>query len=224
MEKDSCIRCEGLSKLYKQGEKTIYAIQDCNLRIHTGVFHALIGKSGSGKSTLLHLIAGFTRPTHGTVCIHDRDIQAMNDAELADLRGRAFGFIFQDYHLLPILTAKENILFARKDTSRFSGEYFSALCRILDIADRLDHLPSELSGGQQQRVAIARALINQPPILLADEPTGSLDKASAEALIEYLKQIHREFGTTLVVATHDADLAASASRVFAIEDGRVRER
>ena len=223
MEKTLCIRCEALSKLYIQGEKTIYAVNNCNIRIHIGEFNAIIGKSGSGKSTLLNLIAGYTTPTSGTVFILDKDIHQMNESQIAEVRTADFGFVFQAFNLLPILTAKENILFALRDDSQFSQNHFNELCKLLEIEDRLDHLPSELSGGQQQRVAIARALINKPRILLADEPTGNLDKASAENLIEYLKSIHQELRTTIVVATHDADLAASASRVFEIDNGVVKE-
>jgi len=224
MDRQPCIRCESLSKLYRQGEKTIFAVQNCNLKVYPGDFGAVIGKSGSGKSTLLNLIAGYTRPSQGTVYLGQKEICQMNDAQLAEVRRSGIGFVFQAYHLLPILTARENILFACKDPARVSRTYFGELCRLLDIADRLDHLPSALSGGQQQRVAIARALINEPQILLADEPTGNLDKESAEALIEYLKKIHRELGATLLIATHDADLAAAAERVFEIKDGSVREK
>ena len=223
MENDFCIRCEALSKLYIQGENTIYAVNNCNIRIRTGEFNAVIGKSGSGKSTLLNLMAGFTKPTSGTVFIHDKELHRMDESRIAEVRTAEFGFVFQAFNLLPILTAKENILFAQRGDSRFSKNHFDELCKILELENRLDHLPSELSGGQQQRVAIARALINKPRILLADEPTGNLDKASAEVLIEYLKSIHREFGTTIVVATHDTDLAASASRVFEIDNGVVKE-
>lgn len=224
MDSNICIQCSELSKLYKQGDNTIYAINNCNIKIRTNEFNAVIGKSGSGKSTLLNLIAGYIRPTKGTVLFNNKDINQMNDSQLAKLRSTGFGFIFQSYHLFPILTAKENIMFAVKDSSAFSKHYFDSLCSILDISDRLEHLPSELSGGQQQRVAIARALINRPPVLLADEPTGNLDKGSAEALTNYLKTIHQEFNTTIIVATHDHDLANSASRIFEVDNGFVREK
>lgn len=224
MYSDPCIQCNELTKLYKQGENTIYAINNCNIKIRANEWNAVVGKSDSGKSTLLHLIAGYIRPSKGTILFNNKDINRMNDAQLAELRSTGFGFVFQSYHLFPILTAKENILFALRDSSSFSQYYFDELCEILEIKDRLDHLPSELSGGQQQRVAIARALINRPPVLLADEPTGNLDKESAESLTNYLKTIHEELQTTILVATHDRDIANLATRIFEVDNGFVREK
>lgn len=216
------IKCEGLTKLYIQGDRTIYAVNNCNISINAGDFTAIMGKSGSGKSTLLNLIAGFIQPTQGTVYINNKEIGRMNDAQLSSLRSTEIGFIFQSYCLLPVLTAKENILFPVQKADGFSRSYFEELCEKLDIADRLDHLPSELSGGQQQRIAIARALINRPKILLADEPTGNLDKDSAESLIEYLGKIHSDYHTTIVVVTHDLDVASRAEKVYEVDNGVVR--
>lgn len=216
------IKCEALTKLYMQGDRTIYAVNNCNISINAGDFTAVVGKSGSGKSTLLNLIAGFIQPTQGTVYINNKEISRMNDAQLSRLRSTEIGFIFQSYCLFPVLTAKENILFPVQNTASFSKSYFEELCEKLDIADRLDHLPSELSGGQQQRAAIARALINRPKILLADEPTGNLDKVSSESLVEYLEKIHREYQTTIVVVTHDPDIASRAEKVYEVDNGVVR--
>lgn len=218
------IKCNDLVKLYRQGEKTIYAVNNCNISVRQGEFAAVIGKSGSGKSTLLSLMAGFISPTHGSVLVNGRNIGEMNDNELSKIRSCEMGFIFQSYCLFPVLTAKENILFALHNSIGFSNSYFSELCEKLDITDRLDHLPSELSGGQQQRVAIARALINRPKILLADEPTGNLDKESSEAMIEYFERIHTDYGTTIVVVTHDMDIAKRADTVYEVENGVVHLR
>ena len=215
------IKCNDLVKLYKQGEKTIYAVNNCNISVRQGEFAAVIGKSGSGKSTLLSLMAGFISPTHGSVLINGRNLGEMNDDEISKFRSCEMGFIFQSYCLFPVLTAKENILFALSNSSGFSNSYFSELCEKLDITDRLDHLPAELSGGQQQRVAIARALINRPKILLADEPTGNLDKESSEAMIEYFERIHNDYGTTIVVVTHDMDIAERADTIYEVENGVV---
>ncbi len=220
---EAIIRCQDLVKLYQQGEKTIYAVNNCNISIGQGTFTAITGKSGSGKSTLLSLMAGFTSPTKGSVFINNKEIGRMNDKEISAFRSREMGFIFQSYCLFPVLTAKENILFPLKNMEHFSNSYFSELCDKLDIADRLDHLPSELSGGQQQRVAIARALIHRPNIVFADEPTGNLDKASAEAFILYLEKIQKDYRLTVVVVTHDMDIAARANCVYEIENGVARK-
>lgn len=216
------IQCRDLVKLYRQGERTIYAVNNCNINISQGEFTVITGKSGSGKSTLLNLFAGYTKPTKGSVLVNGKEIGRLNDTEISRFRSCDIGFIFQSYCLFPILTAKENILFPLYDKRNFRKEYFTELCDILDINDRLDHLPGELSGGQQQRVAIARALINRPKILLADEPTGNLDKTSAENLVDYLKKIHRNYGMTLVVVTHDPDIANKSERAYEVENGIVR--
>ena len=215
------IKCKDLVKLYQQGERTIYAVNNCNISISQGEFVAITGKSGSGKSTLLNLFAGYTKPTKGSVLVNGKEIGRLNDTEISRFRSCDIGFIFQSYCLFPILTAKENILFPLYDKNNFQKEYFHELCDILDLNDRLDHLPGELSGGQQQRTAIARALINRPKILLADEPTGNLDKSSAENLVEYLIKIHRNYGTTLVIVTHDPDIAAKSERVYEVDNGIV---
>lgn len=219
---NSIIKCTDLMKLYKQGEKTIYAVNNCNISIKQSDFVAITGKSGSGKSTLLNLMAGFIFPTRGSILINNKDIGKLNDKEISEFRSYEMGFIFQSYCLFPVLTAKENILFSLRRSDNISNSYLSELCEMLDITDRLDHLPSELSGGQQQRVAIARALINRPKILLADEPTGNLDKESSESLVAYLEKIHRYYGTTIVIVTHDLDIASRAETIYEVDNGMVR--
>ena len=188
--------------------------------VHKGEFIAIVGASGSGKSTLLQLLAGLDTPTNGHVYIHGIDIFEMNDNTFSTFRNQHIGFIFQSFHLLPVLTAKENILMPQKIAGKaVHSSYFEQLTQLLKIDDRLHHLPSELSGGQQQRVAAARALINQPDILFADEPTGNLDAASAKELIDLLLKTQKEFSQTLVMVTHDPSIAARADKVYTMTDG-----
>jgi len=221
---DIILRCEALHKIYVQGEESIYAVRDCNIKIKRGEFTAIIGASGSAKSTLLHLLSAFDRPTSGKVFIEETDIFKLSDEKLSKFRNEKIGFVFQSYNLLPILTAKENILAPLKIGKKtFSHTYFEQLTKMLGIADRIHHLPGELSGGQQQRVAITRALITKPAILLADEPTGNLDKDSAGEFLKLLKLTKTELNQTIVVVTHDAKVSEIADRIFRIDNGVVTE-
>jgi len=217
--------CRGLTKNYFQGDTHIHAVQDCFLTVKRGEFVSIIGTSGSGKSTLLHMLAGLDEPTSGKVYLAGQDLFDMPDRELSEFRSRRIGFIFQSFNLLPVLTAKENILLPRKIIgSEYYGDYLDRLAKLLKIDDRMHHLPGELSGGQQQRVAVARALINRPDILFADEPTGNLDEESARELIRLLLDTRAELGQTLVMVTHDKSIAERADRVFTMQNGILSER
>ncbi|MGM9653628.1 MAG: ABC transporter ATP-binding protein [Eubacteriales bacterium] len=212
--------CRGLTKSYFQGDAHIKAVNDCYLTVKRGEFVSIVGTSGSGKSTLLHMLAGLDEPSSGKVYLSGKDLFDMPDKELSDYRSRRIGFIFQSFNLLPVLTAKENILLAQKlaGGTHFPS-YLDTLAKQLKIDDRLHHLPSELSGGQQQRVAVARALINRPDIVFADEPTGNLDEESASELIRLLLATRAELGQTLVMVTHDKTIARRADRVFTMQNG-----
>ena len=220
MTDDIILRCEGVNKLYKQGEETIYALRDVSMTVRRGEFLILYGRSGSGKSTLLNVLSGFDTPTAGKVHIDGQDTDGMNDRQRAKLRNEKIGFVFQSYHLLPILTARENILSPLLIGKRPVDErYFRALCETLGITHRLEHLPSEMSGGECQRVAVARAMIGRPAVLFADEPTGNLDKNSAGELIRLLKQAHDVYGQTILMVTHDEELLGYGDRVYRMENG-----
>ena len=226
---DIILRCENLHKIYTQGGggfvdevHTIRAVDNCNIKINKGEFTAIVGASGSGKSTLLHLLSAFDRPTTGKVFIEDIDIYSLSDKKLSKFRNDKLGFVFQSFNLLPILTAKENILAPLKiGKKEYSQAYFGQLTEMLGIADRVHHLPGELSGGQQQRVAIARALITKPAILLADEPTGNLDKNSANEFLELLKILKTELNQTVIMVTHDTGVSEVADCIFKIDNGVV---
>ena len=217
---DQVLVARALCKSYFQGDTHIRAVDDCYLTVQKGEFISIIGTSGSGKSTLLHMLGGLDTPTSGKVYLAGQDLYDMSDKQLSDYRNRHIGFIFQSFHLLPVLTAKENILLPQKLSggTRYP-HYFETLVSMLKIEDRIHHLPSELSGGQQQRVAAARALINKPSILFADEPTGNLDEASAKELIALLLSTRKELGQTLVMVTHDKSIAAMADRVYTMQNG-----
>ena len=220
MTDDIILRCEGVNKLYKQGEETIYALKDVSMTVRRGEFLVLYGRSGSGKSTLLNVLSGFDTPTAGKVLIGGQDTEGMTDRQRARLRNEKIGFVFQSYHLLPILTARENILSPLLIGKRPVDErYFRDLCDTLGISHRLEHLPGELSGGECQRVAVARAMIGRPAVLFADEPTGNLDKRSAGELIELLKQAHDVYGQTILMVTHDESLLGYGDRVYRMENG-----
>ena len=222
---DDVLVARELTKTYFQGDYHIKAVDSAFLRVRRGEFVSIIGTSGSGKSTLLHMLAGLDTPTSGQVFLDGCDIFAMDDNLSSDFRNRKIGFIFQSFHLLPVLTAKENILMPQKigGDTRYPS-YFDTLTRLLKIDDRLHHLPSELSGGQRQRVAAARALINKPDILFADAPTGNLDRDSSKELIDLLLATRAELGQTLVMVTHDPAIAALADRVYLMENGVLREQ
>lgn len=218
------IKVENLSKIYGSGENKVVALDKANLKITSHDFISIMGPSGSGKSTLLHLISGLDIPSSGTVTFDGKDIYETRDKELSAFRRRRIGFIFQQFNLLPVLTAKENIMMPLLLDKRQPDEtYLNQITDLLGISDRLSHLPSELSGGQQQRVAIARALIAKPDIIFADEPTGNLDSKSGNEVMELLNDIWKEFGKALVVITHDNRIARMAERRFVIVDGVISE-
>ncbi|SHK05190.1 putative ABC transport system ATP-binding protein [Clostridium amylolyticum] len=209
-----------LCKNYGSNETKVEALKNINLTINEGEFTAIIGPSGSGKSTLLHLLGGIDKPSSGEVIINGKNIYNLKEKELSVFRRRNVGFIFQFYNLLPVLTAEENMLMPLLlDNKEPDDKYISEIVNILGLKDRLHHLPSELSGGQQQRVSIARALAYKPSIILADEPTGNLDSKNSKEILELLKFSVKKYNQTLIVITHDLNIASSADRVLSIEDG-----
>lgn len=218
------IEAKELSKVYGNGENTVTALNKADLKIEAGDFISIMGPSGSGKSTLLHLLSGLDRPTSGSLTYDGKNIYDFNDKELSVFRRRRIGFIFQQFNLLPVLTARENIIMPLLlDKKQPDEAYFTQLVKLLGIDNRLTHLPHELSGGQQQRVAIARALVTQPDIVFADEPTGNLDSKSGGEVMEMLQGIWKELGKTLVIITHDSRVACLAKRQFTIIDGILSE-
>ena len=218
------IQAKGLSKIYGSGENQVVALDKANLTIAPGDFISIIGPSGSGKSTLLHLLSGLDHPTSGSLTYDGQEIYTLSDKELSACRRRQMGFIFQQFNLLPVLTARENILMPLLlDKKQPDEGYLDQLAELLGLRERLDHLPHELSGGQQQRVAIARALIAQPEVIFADEPTGNLDSKSGGEVMELLKGIRERMGKTLVIITHDNRIAAAADRQLTIMDGVLSE-
>ena len=218
------IKAENISKVYGSGANQVTALHRANLEIASGEFLSIMGPSGSGKSTLLHLLSGLDYPTAGSLSYDGQEIYQLRDRELSAFRRRRIGFIFQQFHLLPVLTARENILMPLLlDKKQADSAYFDALTDLLGIRDRLAHLPHELSGGQQQRVAIARALIAKPDIIFADEPTGNLDSKSGAEVMRMLKNIWEKMGRTLVVITHDHRIAQMAARKVVIVDGVLSE-
>jgi putative ABC transport system ATP-binding protein len=218
----AAVTATAVTRRYGEGESAVDALRGVTLEVPAGQFTAVMGPSGSGKSTLMHLLAGLDTPSSGTVHIGGEDITAMNDKQLTKLRRRHIGFVFQQFNLLPTLTAEENILLplsiARSKPAR---EDVDALIARVGLDERRDHRPSELSGGQQQRVAIARALISQPTVLFADEPTGNLDSASGAEILTLLREAVELDGQTTLMVTHDAHAAAAADRVVFIADGRI---
>ncbi len=222
--KHAVIRTRDLTKDLPLGKTVVHALRGVDMEIFAGEMVGVVGPSGSGKSTLLGLIGGLDTPTHGTIEIDGVNITRMNEDQLTEIRNEKIGFIFQFFNLIPTLTALENVVlpiqFARK--ARFSPDKRAKeLLDLLGLKDRMKHRPSELSGGQQQRVAIARALANNPPLLLADEPTGNLDSESGVLVLEALRQIRENAGTTVVIVTHDRVLAEKTDRVMTLVDGRI---
>ena len=216
------VRTENLSKTYGSGENLVRAIDDVNLKIEKGEFIAIVGPSGSGKSTLLHLLGGVDNPSSGKIFIDGNDISKYSSKELALFRRRKVGLIYQFYNLIPNLTVRHNIELPLKlDKRKINEEVFLNTVRKLGIEDKLDSFPSELSGGQQQRVAIARSLIYSPSLVLADEPTGNLDRENSREIIEILKYFNRTLKQTIIVITHDESIALEAERVITIVDGKV---
>lgn len=216
------LRVENLTKSYGEGENKVEALKNINLSINKGEFVAIIGASGSGKSTLLHLLGGLDRPSTGKVIIDEKSIYDYNDNELSIFRRRKVGFIFQFFNLIPVLDVEENIeLPVILDNEKVDKNYLDEIINILNLNERRNHLPSELSGGQQQRVSIGRALVNKPSIVLADEPTGNLDSKNTRDVIELLKITAKKFNQTLILITHDTNIATMADRVITIEDGQI---
>ena len=217
------LRVENLSKSYGKGEAKVDALKNINLSIKKGEFIAIVGPSGSGKSTLLHLLGGVDKPTSGNVFINDINIYDLKEKDLAIFRRRNVGLIYQFYNLIPVVTVKENILLpAELDNRKIDKEYLEDLLKTLDLKERENHLPSELSGGQQQRTSIGRALINRPSIVLADEPTGNLDSKNSKEIVELLKVSVKKYNQTLIMITHDTNIALQADRVITIEDGIIK--
>jgi len=219
------VRAIEITKEFRMGKVVVHALRGVSLEIETGEMVAIVGPSGSGKSTLLGLLGGLDTPTSGRVIVDGLDITDMNENQLADVRSTRIGFVFQTFNLIPALTALENVAlpaqFARSRDKVKPTRRARELLTMLGLGDRLKHRSAELSAGEQQRVAIARAMVNQPVLILADEPTGNLDSASGERVLEALEQIQRETGTTLVVVTHAPNVAARADRVLQLHDGQI---
>ncbi len=218
------LRTEHLVKRYGKGGNEVVAVDDVSLSVAQGEFVAVVGSSGSGKSTLMHMLGGVERPTSGRVLIEDTDIYGMDDDRLAIFRRRQVGLIYQFYNLIPVLNVEENItLPCELDGRQPDPEMVRELIHTLGLEKRLGHLPNELSGGQQQRVAIGRALITRPAILLADEPTGNLDSRASDEIMALLVEANRKYKQTIIMITHNLELAKRADRVLTLEDGRIRE-
>lgn len=216
------LKVENLVKIYKNGTSTINAVDNVSFSVEKGDFVAIVGASGSGKSTLLHLLGGVDRPTSGKVFIDDVDIYNMDNDKLAIFRRRQVGLIYQFYNLIPILNVEENIeLPCKLDGTDVSKNRLNEVIDILGLQERKNHLPNELSGGQQQRVSIGRAIINHPALVLADEPTGNLDSKASDEIISLLKESNQKYNQTIIVITHDPDVASVANRVITIEDGKI---
>ena len=219
---DEILRVEHLTKKYGKGENEVIAVNDMSFSVNKGEFLSIVGSSGSGKSTLLHLLGGVDRPTSGKVFVENKDIYSLNDDKLAIFRRRQIGLIYQFYNLLPILNVEENItLPCDLDGKKVNEERLEELLKALGLENRRKHLPNQLSGGQQQRVSIGRALINNPAIVLADEPTGNLDSKASDEIIELLKMSNRKFKQTIIMITHDLEIAKLADRIIKIEDGSI---
>lgn len=218
------LRTEQVTKIYGSSENQVYAVNEVSFSVEQGEFVAIVGSSGSGKSTLMHMLGGVDRPTSGKVFIENEDIYQLSDDKLAIFRSRQVGLIYQFFNLVPVLNVEENMtLPVELDGKVPDKEFFKELVNTLGLENRLRHLPNELSGGQQQRVAIGRALMNRPAILLADEPTGNLDSKASAEIMELLKVFNQKYKQTLVMITHDLELAKQADRVLNMEDGRLVE-
>src|SRR5260370_26194698 len=218
------VRTESLTKIFGDSSQPVRALQDVNLTVDDGEFVAVMGPSGSGKSTLMHLIGGLERPTSGKILLHDKDLNTMSDDDLSRLRRPQLGFVFQFYNLIPVLTARENVAMPlildgvpAAEALKRSGE---AVARV-GIADRSQHRPAELSGGQQQRVALARALVNNPALILGDEPTGNLDSHASDEVVQLLRRASDDWGRTVILVTHDPRIAAYADRIVFLKDGQI---
>ncbi|MBE6677156.1 MAG: ABC transporter ATP-binding protein [Clostridia bacterium] len=216
------LRVENLCKTYGTGDARVNALDGVSFSVSKGEFVAIIGPSGSGKSTLLHILGGVDKPTSGKVYMDGKDVYAQNDEQLAIFRRRQVGLIYQFYNLIPVLNVTENMtLPVLMDGQKVNKERLEELLTTLSLKGRENHLPNQLSGGQQQRVSIGRALMNAPAVMLADEPTGNLDSRNSREIIELLKHSNQKYGQTLIVITHDENIALQADRIIAIEDGRI---
>lgn len=216
------LRVENLTKVYGSGNNKVVALDNVSFSVEKGEFVSIVGASGSGKSTLLHLLGGVDRPTSGKVLINDTDIFKMNDDELAIFRRRQVGLIYQFYNLIPILNVRENITLPLElDNKRVNDEEVDNLIKMLGLDKRSKHLPNELSGGEQQRTSIGRALISRPAIVLADEPTGNLDTKASEEIVSLLKKSNKEMKQTIIMITHNLELAKVADKIIEIADGRI---
>lgn len=216
------LKVDHLSKKYGKGNTEVTALKDVSFTVEKGEFVAIVGPSGSGKSTLLHILGGVDRPTSGHVYVEGSDVFSLNENNLAIFRRRQVGLIYQFYNLIPILNVKENIsLPMMLDGKEPDKDYLTELIKTLGLENRVNHLPNELSGGQQQRVSIGRALIYHPSLVLADEPTGNLDSKSSHEIMELLEISNKKYGQTIIMITHDENLAMHAGRIITIEDGRI---
>lgn len=221
------VELENVKKVYKLGSVDVPAIKGISIKIYEGEFLAIVGKSGSGKSTCLNLIGCLDKPTSGRIMLLGKDISKLSESELARIRGKTIGFVFQMFNLVPTLNTMENIMLpmifqgVNKDERM---KRVKEIIKLVGLENRMFHKPNELSGGERQRVAIARALVNKPKLILADEPTGNLDSKNGKAIIDLLMKINRESGTTLVVVTHDIELATLAERIVKLEDGKIAEK
>lgn len=216
------LRVENLCKTYGKGENQVKALDNVSFTVRKGEFISIIGPSGSGKSTLLHILGGVDKPTSGKVYVQDCDVYAQNDEQLAIFRRRQVGLIYQFYNLIPVLNVTENItLPVLMDGKKVNEERLSELLATLNLNGREKHLPNQLSGGQQQRVSIGRALMNSPSIVLADEPTGNLDSKKSQEIVDMLKLSNKKYNQTLIIITHDENIALQADRILSIEDGHI---
>ena len=216
------LRVENLSKIYGKGETAVKALDNISFSVKKGEFVAIIGPSGSGKSTLLHILGGVDTPTSGKIFVENTDVYALDETKLAIFRRRQIGLIYQFYNLIPVLSLQENItLPLLLDRRNVDKGQLDEIISTLGLTDRLNHLPNQLSGGQQQRVSIGRALINNPALILADEPTGNLDSKNSAEIIELLKLSNKRYNQTLIIITHDERIALQADRIISIEDGRI---
>ncbi|CEO33991.1 ABC transporter ATP-binding protein [[Clostridium] sordellii] len=213
-----------LTKTYGQNETSVNALNDANIEVEAGEFVSIIGPSGSGKSTMLHLMGGLERPTSGTVKIEGKDIYKLSESRLAQYRRQKIGFIFQQYNLIPVLNVRENIeMPLMLDKANIDKDYIDDIIEFLGLTSRQNHLPNQLSGGQQQRVAIARALAAKPAIVLADEPTGNLDTKTTDEVMKLLKKSIKKYNQTLIMITHNENIAKNADRIISIVDGNIKE-
>jgi len=218
----SILKVENISKVYGSGEAAVHALDDVSFSVEKGEFIAIMGSSGSGKSTLLHIIGGVDRPTSGRIFVEGTDIYALDENRLAIFRRRQVGLIYQFYNLIPVLDVQENIMLPLLlDARKVDQQQLDGIFSMLNLHDRKKHLPNQLSGGQQQRVSIGRALINNPALILADEPTGNLDSKNSAEIMALLRQCNRKYGQTLILITHDQNIALQANRILHIEDGRI---